>query len=56
MSNPNVRRPKESQKKYRVRRTLENLALRVRVKYGRRVLWNSSAQGTYVRAKHGELR
>lgn len=50
--NPNVRKSNESQKQYKERLREQNKA----GKGGRtRMLWNSTAQGTYVRAKHGEL-
>lgn len=48
------RRPQEKYKAYRKRLKAEQEAEDLRVKG--RLLWNSQAQGTYVRAKHGELR
>lgn len=44
----------ESFKKYRAR--LEDEAFAEKAKLNGRLLWNSGHQGTYVRAKHGELR
>lgn len=50
--NPAVRRPDESQKQYKERLREERAA-------GKgtrgRLLWDSTARGTYVRAKHGPL-
>ena len=48
------RKRNESFKKYRLR--LKNEEFADKVKLRGRVLWNSGHQGTYVRAKHGELR
>ena len=53
MKNPNVRRPNETQEKYKARRNAEAKAEKQRTK-GVNV-WNSKRKGTYVRAKHGEL-
>ena len=53
MKNPNVRRPNETQEKYKARRKAEVKAEKQHAK-GRRV-WDSKYQSTYVRALHSEL-
>ena len=44
----------ESFKQYRKRLSTEEKYLKHRLR-GRKLLWNSSANGTYIRLKHGEL-
>lgn len=52
--NPNKRRDGESFKQYRKRLKSEQAVAKHASKG--RILWYSSADGTYVREKHGELR
>ena len=48
-----ARRERESMDKYRERRADEKIATKQRMKG--KLIWNSHAKGTYIRAKHGEI-
>lgn len=50
--NPMKRLPSETQKEYKERLRSLKQAEKAREP---KILWNSRFQGTYVRAKHGEL-
>jgi len=52
---PNHRLHGESFKHYRTRLNNERRVIDLRLKYGRRLLWNSTLNGTYTIANHGVL-
>ena len=50
---PNERRPSETYSEYRERLAYSNYLDKNRAA---RLLWDSSRKGTYIRARHGELK